>query len=135
MNDRTPKDRFLDSLDRCAESEKFIPAFYARFIAASDEIGEKFKDTDFERQNRMLLRSLRLAAGATAGDSNALRELTERAETHDRHHLDIAPRLYDYWLSALIETASEFDGQWNDTIEEAWLSTLGHVINHMKRHY
>ncbi|NNE10205.1 MAG: hypothetical protein HKN20_16720 [Gemmatimonadetes bacterium] len=135
MNDRSPKDRFLDSLERCAESEEFIPTFYSRFIGASDAVAVKFENTDFKRQNKMLIRSLRLAAGATSGDPNALRELTERAETHDRHHLDIEPRLYDYWLSALIETASEFDGQWNEPIEQAWLSTLSHVIDHMKRHY
>jgi hypothetical protein len=43
----------------------------------------------------MLRRSLKLSAGATEGESAALAELKERAETHDRNHLDIKPELYD----------------------------------------
>ena len=52
-----PKDLFLDSLNRCAASDNFIPAFYDRFLASSDEVQAKFEDTDFTVQNRMLLRS------------------------------------------------------------------------------
>lgn len=133
--DLPPKDLFLQSLNRCAESENFIPSFYDRFIGSSDEIREKFKKTSFEKQNAMLLRSLRLSAGATSGDPEALNELNERAETHDRHHLNIEPRHYETWRSAIIETASEFDPEWNSATENAWHTILGHVINHMIRHY
>ena len=129
------KEIFLHSLERCVSSKKFIASFYQRFLAASDEIREKFKHTDFEQQNKMLVRSLKLAAGATAGEANSLQELRDRAETHDRHHLDIKPELYDHWRNAIIATASEFDPQWNDEIEEAWRSVLGYVINHMIKYY
>lgn len=131
----THKEIFLQSLDRCSESENFIPSFYDRFLATSDEIREKFKDTDFDKQSQMLLHSLKLAAGATLGESFALREIRERAETHDRHHLDIAPRLYTFWLDSVIETASEYDSQWDETVEESWNTILGHVVKHMTKFY
>ncbi len=83
----------------------------------------------------MLLRSLKLAAGATSGDPESLRELNERAETHDRHHLDIQPKHYEAWRTTIIETAKEFDPSWNEEVEEAWHTILGHVIKHMIRHY
>jgi len=131
----TPKSLFLESLERCSGSEDFIPVFYSRFLSSSEEISSKFKDTNFPRQNRALLRSLRLAAEATDGNPYALKEIQERAVTHDRHHLDIEPRHYNHWLVAVIETAAQYDNQWNERVESAWRSILGHVIQHMTKHY
>lgn len=131
----TPKDRFIQSLDRCSANEKFIPAFYDRFLSVSDEIRDKFQHTDFEKQNQMLLHSLRLAADATSGKPESLREIRERAETHDRHHLNIEPHLYDIWLATVMETACEFDTEWDDAIKAAWKTILGHVIKHMTKFY
>lgn len=135
MDEVTPKERFIQSLDRCSANEKFIPAFYDRFLSVSEEIREKFRHTDFEKQNQMLLRSLRLAADATSGKPESLREIRERAETHDRHHLNIEPHLYDIWLVTVMETACEFDTEWDDSIKEAWNTILGHVIKHMTKFY
>jgi hemoglobin-like flavoprotein len=135
MDELPPKDRFIQSLDRCSGNADFIPAFYDRFLSVSDEIRHKFRHTDFEQQNQMLLRSLSLAADATSGKPESLRELRERAETHDRHHLNIEPHLYSIWLDCVVETASEFDTEWNESTEEAWKAILGHVIKHMTKHY
>ncbi|QDU08373.1 globin [Gimesia aquarii] len=135
MEALTPKDQFLQSLDRCMEQEGFIPAFYDRFLSTSAEIRDKFHNTDFEQQNKMLLRSLRLAAGATAGDPESLRELRERARTHDRNHLNIEARLYDIWLEAVIETVQEFDEEWNEAVENTWRTILGYVISYMVKRY
>lgn len=135
MDKLTPKKLFMESLDRCAASEDFIPAFYNRFLISSELVRSKFKDTNFPRQNKALLRSLRLAAEATDGRPFALKEIQERAVTHDRHHLDIEPGLYVNWLAAVIETAAEFDDQWSESIERAWREILGHVIHHMTKHY
>lgn len=131
----TPRAVFLQSLRRCSESEDFIPAFYKRFLESSDEVRHKFRFTDFELQNKMLQRSLELCAGATIGEPEALREIHERATTHDRRHLNIESHLYDFWLESIIQTASVFDQQWDKEIEFAWRRILGHVVEHMIRHY
>ena len=131
----TPREVFLQSVRRCSADDGFIPAFYARFLNTSEEVREKFQFTDFTKQNGMLQRSLELCAGATAGDSEALREMRERATTHDRDHLNIAPRLYAVWLESIIDAAREFDDQWDDDVEAAWRRILGHVIHHMTRSY
>ena len=135
MVELTTKDRFIQSLDRCSGQVGFIPAFYHRFLATSDEIRDRFHHTDFKKQNQMLLRSLKLAADAASGVPEALREMRERAETHDRRHLDIAPRLYDIWLATVLETACEFDVEWNESTKDAWNTILSHVIKHMIRFY
>jgi len=115
--------------------DTFIPTFYERFLGASDEIKDKFQFTDFKKQNIMLRRSLDLCAGATAGETDALREINERAATHDRYHLNIEPRHYDVWLRTIVATARDFDDQWNDEAEAAWRKILGHVVQHMTRQY
>ena len=129
-----PRDIFLDSLNRC-EGTEFFDRFYERFLASSSEVRDKFKYTDFDRQRRMLRRSLQLIASATAGDPAGLRELNDRAETHRRANLDIPPRLYDVWLDVLVTTATEFDAKWTAEVEAAWRTILGIAIRHMTRRY
>ena len=109
LKEITHKEQFVKSLDRCSSDDQFFSAFYKRFIASSDDVQQKIRFTSLEKQNRMLLRSLKLPAGATESESAALAELKERVETHDRNHLDIKPELYDLWLESLVLTAQEFD--------------------------
>jgi len=121
MDELTPKDLFLESVERCLATEAFIPSFYDRFLLSSDEVRNKFRFTDFEHQNKMLARSLR--------------ELHHRAATHDRDHLNIRPELYSLWLDALIESAKTVDVEWGDKVKSAWRTILGHAIGHMSRKY
>ena len=135
MSEASHKELFLKSLNRCSADSSFIPSFYDRFLGRSEEIRHKFRFTDFTKQNEMLLHSLKLAAGATSGEPEALHEIRERAETHDRHHLDIKPELYEYWFDSVIETARQFDPEWNDDVEQSWSTILGYVIRHMAKFY
>lgn len=135
MASLTKRENYLLSLDRCTSHPDFIPAFYRRFMGSSDDVRAKFVHTDFEQQNAKLLNSLKLCASATVGFRPALRDLKERAETHDRHHLKIERRLYDLWLKAAIETAEEFDRCWDDDVEESWQAILGFAIDYMVRRY
>ena len=131
----SPKEIFLQSLARCQERPDFIRRFYALFVASSKEVAAKFRFTDFDRQERMLLKSLRLSAAATEGDPDGLAELTKRAETHDREHLDIKPAMYDLWLQSVIAAASEYDPRWDQEVAAAWNTILGFVVLHMTRRY
>ena len=131
----TDRSLFHDSLERCICSDRFIPAFYERFTSSSDEVKLRFVRTNFEKQNEMLKRSLSLIEAATEGKPEGLRELNERAETHDRYHLKIKPELYELWRSAVLETAREFDSQWDDEIENAWQHILDFAIAYMVRRY
>jgi hemoglobin-like flavoprotein len=135
VSEVTPKEVFFHSVKRCTASPDFIPAFYQRFLSSSDEVKRKFRFTDFEKQHKMLQRSLELCVGATAGEPEALAEMRYRATSHDREHLNIEPRFYESWLETIIATAKDFDEQWNDEVEAAWRTILGHVIGYMSRKY
>lgn len=129
------KEIFLASMERCLKEDRFVPSFYDRFISSSEEIREKFVFTDFEVQNQMLGRSLKLVAQATSGDSEGLKKLSARSETHDRHHLNIKPEHYALRKSAIMATAQEFDKQWSEEIESSWSAILEYAIKFMLRHY
>ncbi len=130
-----PREIYRSSLERCAESPRFIPSFYERFMGSSEDVARRFQDTNFDVQTRMLLRSLLLVADASDGDVKALQELAERAHTHDRAHLDVPPALYDLWLEAILETASEYDPLWTPKVAESWRLILGFAIRYMTRRY
>ena len=135
MDGLSVKDRFLESLRRCEGNEGFIPTFYARLISSSDLVKYKFRKTNFERQNQMLINSLKLVAGVTCNEQEALQELRLRAESHDQAHMNIKPELYEFWQVALVSTAAEVDPDWDEDIERSWNMILDTVVNHMIKHY
>ena len=45
---------FNDSLARCLSNDRFFRRFYELFLASSQEVRDKFRNTDFAKQNRML---------------------------------------------------------------------------------
>ncbi|MGB0865881.1 MAG: globin domain-containing protein [Granulosicoccaceae bacterium] len=129
------KELFLESLGRCQRNEGFIPSFYARLMASSELVKYKFRHTNFEKQNQMLVRSLELVAGVVCNEQEALQELRHRAETHDHAHLNIKPDLYECWQVSLIATAEEVDPEWDEATERAWNVVLDSVVNHMIKLY
>jgi hemoglobin-like flavoprotein len=125
---------FRASLKRCLETPGFMDAFYQSFVSSSDEVREKFRNTDLQRQARMLSDSLYVLAVAVQGQagSPARGDLPRLAERHSRRDLDIRPHLYDQWLTCLIDTARGHDPEFTPEIEAAWRATLGACIDYMK---
>jgi len=135
--DRQLVESFLASLKRCLGVPGFMETFYQRFVSASEEVREKFRDTDLQRQARMLSDSLYVLAVAVQGQtgSPAWGDLPRLAERHSRKDLDIPPRLYDHWLTCIIDTASRHDPLFTPEIEAAWQATLAMGIAYMKARY
>lgn len=131
IQENYPKDVFLESIERCLASESFISDFYTRFLAQSQSVRDRFACTDMTLQAQKLANMLRLLASAVAGESEALKQLNERAETHSRKKLNITPDMYELWSSSILATAREHDGMWTHDVEEAWHSTLEFVVNFM----
>jgi len=128
---------FRASLQRCLAAPAFFEGFYDSFIGSSDEVKEKFKNTDMERQAKMLQDSLYVMAVAAQGGKNspARSFLPGLAEKHSRKGLDIRPELYDLWLDALLETVKGHDPECSPEVEAAWRATLASGIEYMRSHY
>ena len=127
---------FLASLKRCLAAPGFLDSFYERFIASSEEVKEKFKDTDMKRQVRALEDSLYVVAVAVQGEEGSLarQALPAIAARHGRQDRDIPPHLFDLWIECLVETVRTYDPPLTPDVEAAWRETLTFGANYMKEH-
>jgi hemoglobin-like flavoprotein len=131
-------DLFLASLKRClAQQPQFTRHFYDRFIGVSDEVREKFRNTDMQLQVRMLEDSLFVVANAVQGEDGSIArgDLPRIAARHSRHDLDIRPGLYGLWADCLVDTARACDPAFCADIEQAWRGVLAQGVQYMVDRY
>ena len=135
--DRRLVEPFIASLKRCLAVPGFMDSFYQTFVSSSAEVREKFRNTDLQRQARMLSDSLYALAVAVQGQegSPAWGDMPRLAARHSRKDLDIRPALYDHWLACLLDTARRHDPEFSPEIEAAWRATLAVGIAYMTSRY
>jgi hemoglobin-like flavoprotein len=127
---------FNDSLARCLRGGEFFTRFYEIFLDSSAEVREKFHNTDFRKQRRMLQASFyMLVEYITLGWPECQAYLERIAAGHSKRGRDIAPRLYDLWLDCLLITVKEFDNQYSEEIENAWRYMMSAGIDFLKTRY
>ena len=128
---------FDASLKRCLERPDFMLDFYGFFMDSSEEIRQKFANTDFKKQTRVVADSLWAISVAAQGpkSSPAWSDMPRLAARHSRSELDIPPALYDTWLDCLIQTVRKHDSAFSPEVEAAWRSTLGPAIEYMRSKY
>jgi hemoglobin-like flavoprotein len=125
---------YNDSFEYCLSREAFLPRFYDRFMGSSAEVRELFRNTDFQRQNRILKKSLYVLTMASVGTDEAREELLRLGRSHGREGMNVPPYLYDLWLDCLIETVREFHTEWHPDIERSWREMLSPHIAVLKSH-
>ena len=132
-----PVETFLASLRRCLAAPRFLDSFYERFMGSSEEVRDKFRNTDMKRQARVLEDSLYVVANAVQGEENSLARgaLPPLAARHGHRGLDIRPGLYDLWIDCLVETARAYDPQFDAGAESAWRETLDFGIDYLRQRY
>ena len=127
---------FLASLKRCLAARGFLESFYERFVGSSEEVREKFRNTDMKRQVRVLEDTLYVVANAVQGEEDSpARGALPLAARHDRQGMDIPPRLYDLSIERLVETARAHDPQFAPAVEAAWRETLTFGADYMRQRY
>ena len=126
---------FDDSLDRCMGKPGFFDHFYALFLASSEEVAEKFKDTDFQKQKRVLKASIHIMTLIDDASPEVHAHLERIARIHSRNELNIRPEFYDLWLDCLIQTAKEFDALFTRETEEVWRRVMEPGIKFMRSRY
>jgi hemoglobin-like flavoprotein len=128
--------RFDESLRRCDSDPRFLDIFYERFLASSPDVQEKFANTDFSRQKRLLRASFYLILLAsedeTHGPENYLKHLTV---SHGASGLEIGAHFYDLWLDSLLATVKQCDPEYSSEVEAAWEEVMGVGIEYMLKHY
>ena len=114
--------------------EEFFDSFYEQFMNSSDEIKEKFINTDMVKQKKMLEKSIYSILDFFL--QNIISDEMERiAAMHNKKALDIKPHLYDIWVDCLIDTARKYDPEFNEDIELAWRMVISNGVTYMKFKY
>jgi hemoglobin-like flavoprotein len=129
---------FNNSYERCIGNLRlpgFLNRFYEIFLSSSEEVAEKFVNTDFKKQTHAIKASLYFLMMACTGAPEAREHLEKIADSHNRTKLDIRTELYDVWLSCLLQAVEEYDEYLDTEVEIAWREVLGHGIEFMRSRY
>ena len=126
---------FAASLTRCMIGSGFLDRFYELFQNSSEEIAEKFRNTDFERQKSALRSSLYVMVVAVEGGDAAMAYLDRIARQHSRAELDIRPQFYEVWLDCLIQTVKEHDPEYTEETEKLWREVMRFGIDYITARY
>jgi len=134
--DRPEIEIFNDSLARCLRANQFFQRFYELFLASSAEVRDKFRNTDFGKQRRMLQTSFYVLVEYIAMGWPECQAYLERiAAAHSKQGRDIHPGLYDLWLDCLLRTVQACDEQYSTQVEAAWRYMMGAGIAFLKSRY
>lgn len=120
---------FETSLTRCLASPTFLKRFYERFMAAHPDIAQRFRNTDIDKQTRVMRASLYMMLRAAAGHEDGIAHLREIGRTHGARNLDIHADLYATWLDSLVAVAREVDAGFDEKPEHAWRENLAPCID------
>lgn len=124
-----------NSYGRCLANGNVIETFYGHFLQSSPEVKEKFKNTDFEQQHKLLKHGINLmimfADGNVAGKSGMKRIM----ESHARTRLNIEPRFYQLWKAALLKALGEHDRKFDTDTQKAWNHVLEEGIKYVTQGY
>ncbi len=127
---------FNNSYERCLARNDFIDKFYEKYIASNELIAQRFAHTDMKKQKEMLKASLhKIMALRLSEPEEALAYFKGIGVTHGRKSHDIAPELYDLWLTCLLEAVQECDEQYDMEVDAAWRKVLAGGIKIMKSMY
>ncbi len=121
---------FNNSLSRCVADPDFLNVFYDHFLQSSNDIRQKFKDTDFKHQKQMMEQSLFAIVAASESNSSSDNFMTKIAQRHNQ--LKIKAEHYKIWLECLLMAVRQCDAYFDITVENAWKQILGRGIDRMK---
>ena len=117
-------DAVTNSYHRCLHTSGFVDTFYELFLAKSPEVAEKFRNTDFTRQKRMLRESLLMMVMFNHDPDSVREDLEQLARRHSRHEVDIPPPLYDLWLDSLCEAVEKHDPEFRPELADNWREAM-----------
>ena len=128
-------DQSYERVRRVRKNDRsFFDAFYENFISSSPIVANHFRNTDMERQKKMLEKSF-YSLFIFYATNNANDYLKKIAQHHSKSHANIPPDLFDVWLDSLVKTVAEFDPLFDEDTELSWRVVLSSGITYMKFKY
>lgn len=121
---------FNESFERCMEDRDFFRCFYDIFLGISPEITEKFGSAKMERCSHTMLVSFSCMSSGQASTQALEHFVASQRSASD----PIPPRLYDYWLDALLTAAALTDERFDAIAEAGWRRVMQAGISYVSRH-
>ena len=123
---------FHASLKRCESSEGFYHRFSKIFMETAEEVRDRFRNTDFERQVRMLRASITMAALVSQDNRQVRLHIKRLAASYGHAGYDIPPRLFEVWLDCLLNAVEECDPKFDKTIRRVWGKIMRPAVDLIK---
>ncbi|RQR34395.1 globin [Burkholderia sp. Bp9143] len=127
---------FLESYHRLTgndNGERFFDRFYEIFLNSSEQIREKFANTEMTRQKALMRKSFfhLLNLYHTKVTSDYLERI---ASEHGPSKLAIPEQMFNAWRAAILATVRELDERHYDTrVEIAWAMTIAPGLEFMRQ--
>jgi len=113
----------------------FVEKFYSIFLDADPRIRPLFKNTDFEKQKRLLLHGIFVLLKYAEGKAVGELAIDRLGELHSRNKMDIKPDMYPIWVDCLMKALAEKDPKFSPGLEAKWRHALQKGIDIMKTKY
>jgi hemoglobin-like flavoprotein len=124
------------SFERARREARFARQFYDNLFFLSPKLQDHFQNTDFEHQEKALMRGLEfLLQSLQADQKHAKQQITRIAHSHSASNMNIHPHSYYYWIEALIMTAREFDESWHKDMEYYWREVISAPVSFIVSQY
>ena len=119
----------------CVDAQQFFDSFYFLLCEKEPHLVALFAQVDMRRQNQLVRSGVEHLLGYAEGTLEAKAELRRLGESHNRQGLQIDPKLYESWVSTIVECVREHDPQSTGMVETAWCEVLEPGIELMKSLY
>ena len=112
----------------------FRDAFLDNLLRSSPEVARKMVHGDLEALRATLMLSIdHLARYYLSDEPSAVLQGAARRQSRDER--DIEPRLYEFFLKALLQTVQQYDAKYSEEIGKAWEVVLRPGLEYMKSRY
>jgi hemoglobin-like flavoprotein len=125
-----------DSFLRARKNAAFASDFYRNLFFLKPKIKDYFIKTDFEHQDKALLRGLEFMMGfLDHSNTNARQQVIRISHTHAHKNMNVHPHDYYYWIEALVLTVKSHDPLWQKDYEYYWRETISYPITFIISQY
>jgi hemoglobin-like flavoprotein len=125
-----------DSFLRSKNAPVFAEDFYQNLFFLKPKIKDYFKQTDFEHQDKALMRGLDFMLDfLDHSNENSRVQIQRLSRTHSKNNMSIHPHDYYYWIEALVLTVKKHDPLWVKDYEYYWREVISYPVTFMISQY
>ena len=124
-----------ESYSRCCVNPTFFDRFYQTFLSSYPAIAPMFANTEMAKQKQLLRQGISMMFMHLGGNGVGTTALDRIGESHNRNHLNVNPKWYDFWIESLVTTVKACDEKMTPALEAEWRKTLRTGVDRITSFY